>query len=60
MTPEHVHAAAVHVGLPLDEERAQAVAELLSQWLPAAEQLNERMRAQAMAEVAPITVFASA
>lgn len=44
-------------GLPLDEERLPAVAELLGTWLEAANELSRTMSAPQHLAVMPATVF---
>lgn len=54
---ETVRALAATADLPLDAERAAAVAEGLAAWIPAANELNEKMSAPEHRELIPITVF---
>jgi hypothetical protein len=55
---ETVRALAATADLPLDAERAAAVAEGLSAWIPTANELSQKMSAPEHRELIPITVFA--
>jgi hypothetical protein len=57
VTVEAIAAAARLADLPLTQERAAAVADLLTAWVPAANALNARMRADELRSVAPPTTF---
>ncbi|MEJ2865545.1 hypothetical protein [Actinomycetospora flava] len=57
MNADAVTAAAVLAGLPLGEDRAAAVADLLGAWVPAANALSARMQAEEVRDLAPATVF---
>lgn len=57
ITTETVSAAAVLAGLPLAEDRAAAVADLLGAWIPAADALSARMQTEALRPLVPTTVF---
>jgi hypothetical protein len=48
---------AVSADLPLSEQRATAVAELLSAWLPSAKRLSARMRAEDLRALSPAVAF---
>lgn len=52
-----VEAAAGLVGLPLSPADRTAVAELLSQWIPAALELSARMSTRENDDLIPITTF---
>ncbi len=54
---DDVAAAATLVGLPLRNHDASSVADLLSQWIPAARTLSTRMQAEENTAITPITVF---
>ena len=60
VTPDDVGAAAALAGLPLDEDRATAVAGLLAAWIPAANALSARMRDESARDVVPATLFGPA
>lgn len=53
---EQVRTLATAAALPLGDERLNGVAELLSAWLPAANELSRKMSAADYAELMPITV----
>lgn len=57
VTAEQVRALATAAALPLGEERLNPAAELLSAWLPAANELSRKMSAADYDELMPITVF---
>lgn len=57
VTAESVAAAARLAGLPLGEDRAAVVAELLGAWVPAANALSTRMQASSVRPLMPATVF---
>ncbi|MBM7365369.1 hypothetical protein [Gordonia hydrophobica] len=57
VSTDEVVAAAALVDLPLSDDDATAVGALLSQWIPAAQELNARMRAAENTAIAPITTF---
>ena len=57
ISPDEARTLAASAALPLDETRLVAVAELLSAWLPAANELSRKMSAEEFLEVTPITVL---
>jgi hypothetical protein len=57
ITAGTVAGAALLAGLPLDEDRAAAVADLLGAWVPAANTLSTRMQAEPLRALMPTTVF---
>lgn len=59
LTPASVRAAAALAGLPLSVDRADAVTDVLNEWLPGSHALNARMRAAELDEVMPVTPFAA-
>lgn len=54
---EEVRALTAMADLPLEKERLGAMAELLSAWLPAANELSRKMSAPEHLQVVPITVL---
>lgn len=56
VTAEHVKTLASFAELPLDDSRREAVAGILREWLPAANQLSQKMSSQDHIELMPITV----
>lgn len=56
VTLEQVKALASFAELPLDEDRLEHVAGILRQWLPAANQLSQKMSAEEYIELMPVTV----
>jgi hypothetical protein len=57
ITAEAVRALAATADLPLDPERAEDLAERLTVWLTAANELSEKMSAPEHLPLAPITSF---
>lgn len=57
ITAATVGTIAATAELPLDAERAEAVAEGLAVWIPAANELNRKMSAPEHRERGPIAVF---
>lgn len=57
VTPKQVRTLAAVAELPLDEERLSLAAELLTAWLPAANELSRTMSAAEYDELMPITVL---
>jgi hypothetical protein len=55
--PDHVRNLASAADLPLDGERLNSAAELLTAWLPAANELSKKMSAPEYLELMPITVL---
>jgi hypothetical protein len=60
VTPETVRALAAIADLPLAKGRAEVVAELLAEWLPAATELSRKMSAPEHQTLLPATVFTHA
>jgi len=60
VTPETVRTLAAIADLPLAEGRAEVVAELLAEWLPAANELSRKMSAPEHQTLLPATVFTHA
>ncbi len=52
---DHVRTLAAAADLPLSDERLGRAAELLTAWLPAANELSRKMSAQEYLELMPIT-----
>lgn len=57
VTAQQVEASSRLVNLPLSAENSAKIAELLSQWIPAAIALSTRMQAPELDNTIPITVF---
>ncbi|MGO4236929.1 hypothetical protein [Pseudarthrobacter sp. YAF2] len=57
VTAEQIEASSRLVDLPLSAEDSARIAELLSQWIPAAIALSTRMQAPELDNTIPITVF---
>lgn len=57
ISPDEVRTLAATADLPLEETRLASVAELLSAWLPAANELSRKMSAEEYLELTPITVL---
>lgn len=55
--PTAVLALARAAGLPLGEDRAQAIAPQLGEWLTAANELNRKMSRPEHRAIVPVTVF---
>lgn len=58
MNTEDVRALAQVASLPLSADRVEALATLLGEWLPAADDLSRSMGAPEHRGIMPITVFA--
>lgn len=54
---DEVRTLAAIADLPLEEDRREVVAGLLSSWLPAANELSRKMAALEFLETMPITVL---
>lgn len=57
VSPSEAQTLAEVADLPLNETRLGPVAELLSAWLPAANELSRKMSAEQYADLMPITVL---
>lgn len=57
ITPDEVRTLAATADLPWEESRLGSAAELLSAWLPAANELSRKMSAEKYLEITPITVL---
>lgn len=58
VTKDDVDALARCAGLPLSDERKQAVLPILQSWVAAANELNRRMARDEVREQLPCTIFA--